>query len=291
MYILGYDKDIESSSEVLEAYERLISEDINVKLVESPQEFLKLFKDYISSNLCNGLGCDNENNAEIEVISGFVRGNLSSSKIMPEIKNLIKKTFDAKFYRASILKNPFLDKYFILAPVGIDEFSFEHKKRIDDKLEFMEYVINYLKKHNRTYSSNKNICDTKITIGLLSGGRLSDLGRDPFIDDTIYECKDIVNLFNEKKNLEKDLEENLKNVDVIHDGILIEEYLKKGFDVVIAPDGISGNLIFRSLALVCGLEGCGALLVSRQPINFIDTSRSGNYLRYYNAVKYLSNQK
>ncbi|MCS3922358.1 putative methanogen marker protein 4 [Methanococcus voltae PS] len=290
MYILGYDKDIESSSQVLEAYNRLISEDINVKLVESPQEFLKLFKKYISNDLDSGLKID-ENNEEIEVISGFVRGNLSSSKIMPEVKNLIKKTFDAKFYRASILKNPFMDKYFILAPVGIDEFSFEYKKRIDDKIEFIDYLVNYLKKDTLKYSSNNNNEDSKITIGLLSGGRLSDLGRDPHIDNTICECKEIVNIYNERKNLEKELKKNLENVDVIHDGILIEEYLKKGFDVIIAPDGISGNLIFRSLALVCGLEGCGALLVSKKPINFIDTSRSGNYLRYYNAVKYLNNQK
>ncbi|MCS3901084.1 methanogenesis marker protein Mmp4/MtxX [Methanococcus voltae] len=278
MYILGYDKNMESANEILKAYNKLNSENINVKLVESPKKFLKLFEDSLidDDNIYNKSHTDN--------IDGFVRGNLSSSKIMPEIKSIIANKLKSRFYRASILKNPFTDKNFILAPVGIDEFSFEYNKRIDDKLEFIDYIVSYLKTQNNTTNKNNT---TNIKIGLLSGGRLSDLGRNPSIDNTIYECNDIVKLFEKSKQNNTFYD----NVDVVHNGILIEDYLKEGFDVIIAPDGISGNLIFRSLALVCGLEGCGALLTSKKPINFIDTSRSGNYMRYYNAVKYLYNQK
>jgi len=55
-----------------------------------------------------------------------------------------------------------------------------------------------------------------------------------------------------------------------HKGILIESC--RGDDIVIAPEGVSGNLIFRTLLLLCGANSYGApVLMDRI---FVDSSRA-----------------
>ena len=55
-----------------------------------------------------------------------------------------------------------------------------------------------------------------------------------------------------------------------HRGILIESC--RGDDIVIAPEGVSGNLIFRTLLLLCSAQSYGApVLMDRI---FIDSSRA-----------------
>jgi len=55
-----------------------------------------------------------------------------------------------------------------------------------------------------------------------------------------------------------------------HKGILIENC--RGDDIVIAPEGVSGNLIFRTLLLLCGAQSYGAPVLMDQI--FIDSSRA-----------------
>lgn len=58
-----------------------------------------------------------------------------------------------------------------------------------------------------------------------------------------------------------------------HKGILIESC--RGDDIVIAPEGISGNLIFRTLMLLCGAQSYGApVITERMDWIFIDSSRA-----------------
>jgi len=55
-----------------------------------------------------------------------------------------------------------------------------------------------------------------------------------------------------------------------HKGILIESCW--GDDMVIAPEGVSGNLIFRTLHLLCNAQSYGApVLMDRV---FVDSSRA-----------------
>ena len=55
-----------------------------------------------------------------------------------------------------------------------------------------------------------------------------------------------------------------------HKGILIESC--RGDDIVIAPEGVSGNLIFRTLLLLCKAQSYGApVLMDRV---FVDSSRA-----------------
>jgi len=235
MYAIGIG---DNKEEVLKAYEKLKEEGIEVELIDNP----KLLVDKL---------LDGE-------IDGAVRGSLSSSKVILYLRERI-----GKFYRASILKNPFTNGIFLLSPVGIDDISEDKNERIKDKIRIIEFASNFLKNYN-----------IKAKVAVLSGGRLGDLGRNKVVDETIYEAEEIVEHFK-------------GNVDIIHNGILIEEYLKDGYNIIIAVDGITGNLIFRCLGLICKIPGYGAVILSDKNVNFIDTSRNANWERYYNAIKFL----
>ncbi|HID47810.1 MAG TPA: methyltransferase [Methanothermococcus okinawensis] len=240
MYLLGIDYRNRNSGEILKAYKKLLGEGIEVKLVEDPKELVDA--------VVRG------------EVSGGIRGTLPSSEVIPYLRKHI-----GRFYRASVLRNPFNREYFLLTPVGIDEIDEDNSLR--DKIAIIEYVLKFLR-------------DTPIfkdvKIGVLSGGRPSDYGRGERIDRSIDEAVNVVRYISRRYNIH-----------IEHRGIVLEEYLKEGFNVILAPDGISGNLIFRSLALVCGVEGCGALLLGRKKIKFIDTSRSSSWDRYYNSIKFL----
>uniref|UniRef100_A9A9W7 Basic helix-loop-helix dimerization domain bHLH n=1 Tax=Methanococcus maripaludis (strain C6 / ATCC BAA-1332) TaxID=444158 RepID=A9A9W7_METM6 len=240
MYAIGIGKN---RDEVLIAAENLKKEEIEVELVENPEI---LIDGLITNRYC-----------------GSIRGSLSSNELIPILRKKI-----GKFYRASILKNPFNDEIFIIAPVGIDEISEDPKIRFNEKLEIIKYSSEFLKSRGITPK-----------IGILSAGRLSDIGRSKKIDDSIIVAE---NLLKHVKSL--DIFENLQ---IEHKGILIEEYLKEGYNIILSEDGISGNLLFRAFALVCNMEGFGAIILNSENIKFIDTSRSGSWKRYYNAVKFL----
>ena len=55
-------------------------------------------------------------------------------------------------------------------------------------------------------------------------------------------------------------------------GIQLERALQ-GHNLILAPDGVTGNLIFRSLHLVARHESWGAAAMGVSPLVFVDTSR------------------
>ncbi|CAF30902.1 methanogenesis marker protein Mmp4/MtxX [Methanococcus maripaludis] len=239
MYAIGISKN---RDEVLIAAENLKKEGIKVELVEDPEILI-----------------DGLLNKRYE---GAVRGSLSSSKLIPILRKKI-----GKFYRASILKNPFNNEIFILAPVGIDEISESPEIRFNEKLQIIKYSSEFLKSMEMIPK-----------VGILSAGRLSDVGRSKKIDDSIMDAEKLLKYVKSSK---------YKDLEIEHKGILVEEYLKEGCNIILADDGISGNLLFRSFALVCDMEGFGAIILNSENIKYIDTSRSGSWKRYYNAVKFL----
>ena len=62
-------------------------------------------------------------------------------------------------------------------------------------------------------------------------------------------------------------------IDAVHKGILIENC--RGDDIVIAPEGISGNLIFRTLMLLCGAQSYGAPVLMEGRSSSIPAGRGG----------------
>ncbi len=66
--------------------------------------------------------------------------------------------------------------------------------------------------------------------------------------------------------------------------ILIEKALKDKCNIIIAPDGIIGNIIFRTLVLVNSWPSCGAITFGITGI-YIDTSRDQNIKGYLRSLK------
>jgi len=131
---------------------------------------------------------------------------------------------------------------FLLGPVGIDE-----GETVQDRLDLLLGGSKLLQ--------NMGVLPRA---AVLSGGRREDRGRCERVDRSLLEGDQIA-----ARALKA-------GIDAEHKGILIENC--RGDDIVIAPDGISGNLIFRTLMLLCGAQSYGAPAMMEKI--FIDSSRA-----------------
>ena len=128
---------------------------------------------------------------------------------------------------------------FLLAPVGIDEGW-----TVQEKLALIE--------KGRHIAKRFGISEE---VGILSGGRFGDIGRHPQVDASMADAELVARLGGAR-----------------HFEILIEDAVER-CGVIIAPDGISGNLIFRTLIFLGGGHGHGAPVLNIRKI-FVDTSRA-----------------
>jgi putative methanogen marker protein 4 len=178
-------------------------------------------------------------------IDGAVRGTLGAIKTLSELKRSFNTN---KLYRVALLETA-NGKLFLLAPVGIDEGN-----SIDDKVELVKRGVGYLGR-----------LGVKIKVGVLSGGRFEDKGRGETIDRTLEEAQIVTQKLCELGIEAKDY------------SILIEDAVEEA-NFILAPDGISGNLIFRTLVFLGGGYGHGAPVLMDKV--FVDTSRvGGNYTK------------
>ena len=190
---------------------------------------------------------------KIEKLDGIVRGHLSSSKFLKSVK----ETFNApQCYRLALLETANNHEFFF-APVGIDEAT-----NLAEKREFIKLSIKLL-----------NQLNLNPKIGILSGGRRDDLGRDPVVDKTIEEADNLIEQENNKY--------------VINYNILIENAINDKVNVILAPNGMSGNLIYRTLIHLGNGKSHGAPYLNiKKPI--IDTSRVAPLNEYLSAICFAS---
>jgi putative methanogen marker protein 4 len=168
-------------------------------------------------------------------INGSVRGTLPANETLKYLK---KACGVDRLERIALLET--IDhQQFFLAPVGVDEGW-----TVQEKITMID---NGQKLARRFGLPEKT--------AVLSGGRLGDMGRHPIVDKTIIEAEEIA-----------------QRTGAIHGEILIEDAIKD-CGVVIAPDGISGNLIFRTLTFLGHGIGHGAPVVNISPV-FVDSSRA-----------------
>ena len=73
------------------------------------------------------------------------------------------------------------------------------------------------------------------------------------------------------------------NIHITHDEILIENAIANKSNLIIAPDGISGNLIYRTLVHLGGGKAYGAIYMGLEKI-IIDTSRVGGLSEIQGAL-------
>ena len=186
-------------------------------------------------------------------IHAIVRGNMSSSKFLVNLK----KHFNISEINRLALLETFDNIQFFYGPVGIDECN-----TIEQKILFVEKAIKQL-------TALK--IDSKVSI--LSGGRLGDISRDPRVDDSINIAEEVL----------KSLSLEFPNVIITHDEILIENAIHNKANIIIAPNGISGNLIYRTLVHLGGGKAYGAIYMDMEP-PIIDTSRVGKLSEIYGAL-------
>ncbi len=187
-----------------------------------------------------------------------IRGSLSASKIMIKLREKYPKIARASYINLKGQK-------FLLAPVGIDEGD-----DLKQKLLIAEEGSQFL-----------TSIGIKPKLGILSGGRPQDYGRSTKIDDSLEDGELLTSLINKE------------SIDAKHYFILIEDAIKEGANLIIAPDGICGNLIFRTLVLLGNGKSHGAVTLGMKEI-YVDTSRSQDVEGYKNALKfayYLANLK
>jgi putative methanogen marker protein 4 len=172
-------------------------------------------------------------------IDAAVRGTLPSNATL----KALKKAMGVDHLERIALLETVHGKKFLLTPVGVDEGW-----TVAEKLELVQKGRVIAKKFGLPEKT-----------GILSGGRLGDIGRHPQVDASMAEAELVARL-----------------ADATHCEILIEDAIET-CGLIIAPDGISGNLVFRTLTLLGGGHAHGAPVVNISRI-FVDSSRaSPNY--------------
>jgi putative methanogen marker protein 4 len=172
-------------------------------------------------------------------IDAAVRGTLPANATL----KALKKAAGVDHLERIALLETIHGKKFLLAPVGVDEGW-----TVAEKLELI--------KKGRIIARKFGLPEK---VGILSGGRLGDVGRHPQVDASMADAELLARLG-----------------DATHCEILIEDAIKT-CGLIIAPDGISGNLIFRTLVFLGNGYGHGAPVVNISRI-FVDSSRaSPNY--------------
>jgi len=181
-------------------------------------------------------------------IDAAVRGMMGSLEILRELKSQfgIKEVL-----RTAVLENA-SGKKFLLTPVGIDE-----GRTVSARIRLVRSTVEFF-----------SLPGWKLSVGVLSKGRTEDASRGIEIMRSLSEGDRIV------KRLQA------LGIPAKHFSILLEESVRE-VDLVVAPDGVTGNLIFRSLHFVGGGKAYGAPVVNIPEV-FVDTSRSK--ADFYDAV-------
>jgi putative methanogen marker protein 4 len=186
-------------------------------------------------------------------IDAAVRGTAKASIILRLLK---EKLGQRSFFRIALLETS-IGHQFLLAPVGIDEGS-----SIDERLAIITSGSQLLKK-----------LGVEPRIGILSGGRMEDIGRSPDVDKTIEEGQKLTSKAREQ--LPYGIE---------HYGILVEDAIQAKANLIVAPDGMTGNFIYRTLIHLGSGKSHGAIYVGIKEI-LVDTSRSAPPEEYLNAIR------
>lgn len=186
-------------------------------------------------------------------IDAVVRGSLPASNIINSLKNQYPQYH---INRATFIEN---DNYkLLIAPVGIDE-----GKTINERLILTEQCVEFFKKLN---------IEPKIAI--LAKGRSDDYNRTESIDESLKNSE----------ILTTELKKKYPEYQVKNYYILFEKALNDKFNIILAPDGVIGNILFRSLVLVNKWPSMGAISLGIPNI-YIDTSRDQSIEGYYRSLK------
>ena len=246
---LGENENIIKASNELEDIE-----DLSITLVKTEDELIEAFK-----------------NPEVHAT---LRGSLKASKIIKSIKELKP---DCKINRPTYINTSedesFSKDYeFLLAPVGIDE-----GKNIGEKVELAIQAANFMQYLGKMPK-----------IAVLAEGRKDDLGRSDRIDESLISSEELtevlIDTFKNLDNFDNDSEDMSKNYSIKNYYILLEQAIEDGYNIILANDGIFGNIMFRTLVLLDKWPSYGAVTLGIDEI-YIDTSRDQTVEGYKRSLK------
>ncbi len=172
-------------------------------------------------------------------IDAAVRGDMSSSVLLP----ILKKGLGLDHIERVVLMEPIGGKMFFMAPVGIDE-GWTDDQRYGLAVRSVDLA--------RRVGMGERIA-------VMSGGRCEDMGRCKVVDRSIESARRVADMLCDN------------GYDAYHSQILIEDAVDDA-DIIIAPDGITGNIIFRALHFIGGAKALGAPVLNADRV-FVDTSR------------------
>ena len=182
-------------------------------------------------------------------IAAVVRGSLPASNIMQYLKQHYPNLSRATYVNGN-------GHEFLLSPVGIDEGN-----TVDEKYEIVLNCIDFLKKVGK-----------KPKIAVLAEGREDDFGRGSEVSNSIIDSKKLTKII--KENTSEDVENYF---------ILIEKAINSKSNIIIAPNGRVGNIIFRTLVLLNSWPSHGAVTFGIDRI-YIDTSRDQSIDGYVRSL-------
>ena len=229
-------------------------DDLEITLVKTEDELIEAFK-----------------NPDIDAV---IRGSLKASKVIKSIKEFKSdKTINRTTYINTEDVEGFSNNYeFLLAPVGIDE-----GKNIEEKIILAVQAANFIQYLGKMPK-----------IAVLAEGRKDDLGRSERIDESLISSEELTNrlieTFKELDNFDNDSDEISKNYSIKNYYILLEQAIEDGYNILLANDGIFGNIMFRTLVLLDKWPSYGAVTLGIDEI-FIDTSRDQTVEGYVRSLK------
>jgi putative methanogen marker protein 4 len=173
-------------------------------------------------------------------LDAAIRGSLDANLVL----KAIKEQFAVDHVSRMAILQPRNGHMFFFAPVGIDE-----GRTVQRKVEMVTAGAALMRR-----------IGVEPKVGILSGGRKGDEGRDALVDKSMEDADEVVSRLSST------------GIDAKHYHILIEE-AARDCNMIIAPDGISGNLIFRTLHFLGDGKALGAVVLNIDPV-FVDTSRA-----------------
>lgn len=182
-------------------------------------------------------------------IDAVIRGSLPASNIMQELKKHYPKLSRATYVNGD-------DYEFLLSPVGIDEGN-----TVEERYEIALNCIEFLKEVGK-----------KPKIAVLAEGREDDFGRGSEVSNSITESKKLTEMIKENTSVE-----------VENFFILIEKAINSKSNVILAPNGRVGNIIFRTLVLLSSWPSFGAVTFGIDRV-YIDTSRDQSIDGYVRSL-------
>jgi predicted methyltransferase MtxX (methanogen marker protein 4) len=189
-------------------------------------------------------------------VDAAVRGTLSSSATLPP---LLEATGSPSPMRVALMEAG-EGRSILLAPVGIDE-----GRDMSERWALLK---------GATLLATALGMEPRVAV--MSMGRPEDVGRGEAIALSHRECESLRSAA------------EAEGIPATCTGIQLERAVGEG-NVVLAPDGVTGNLVFRALHLVAAFESWGAVALGVGPLVFVDTSREkADYLGALHLARVLA---